>query len=264
MLVSADKNEASEDNPVISTEEIATVTKKQHKHVLRDARRMLVGLYGKPGQTFDEMIAADGPELDHPGIRVDKDDRDYVALITLDREHAMTLVTGYDVKLRKRVVDRLAELERAPSRLPTTAEAFASAFSMLAVQERRQIEQGAAIKSIGTEVAELKASVSVMSSCPSAAEPITRLRKRIGKLLGLSERIIDEVMRQSPYAPKPAGMVRNEHVDADGSTYAVYWKKDVTRTFTRFAIECVAVSSQFFTHPYIDGRFKMIRQDEEA
>lgn len=247
MLVAAQANSSSQ----LSSKDIAEATGKGHKTVLRDIRKMLADLYG-----------GDGTDLYHPGVQVERDARDYISLIWLDREHAITLATGYDVKLRKRLVDKLAELDGSPSRLPTTAEAFASAFSMLAVQERRQIEQDAAIKSIGTDVAELKASVSVMSTCPSAAEPITRLRKRISKLFGLSERIVDEVMRQSPYAPKPAGMVRNEHVDADGSTYAVYWKKDVTRTFNRFAAECETVSDKFYTHPFIDGRFKMNRQHE--
>jgi hypothetical protein len=144
-------------------------------------------------------------------------------------------------------------------RMLTPAEMFLQSAQVMADLERRQIQQDAQVAAISSQVEELKASASVMSACPTAAEPITKLRKRIGQKFGLSERIVDEVMRQSPYAPKPAGMVRNEHIDADGSTYAVFWKKDVTATFERFAAECLPATSAFYTHPFIVGRFRLAR-----
>ena len=80
----------------ISTREIAETTEKLHKHVLRDTRTMLVGLYGTEGQSFEAMMK-DGPNLGHVGVEVVMAGRgEYVAEILLDREHAMTLVTGYD------------------------------------------------------------------------------------------------------------------------------------------------------------------------
>lgn len=64
-------------------------------------------------------------------------------------------------------------------------------------------------------------------------------------------------MRQSPYAPKPAGMVRNEREEAKGGTYAVYWIKDVNACFKRFASECTRVTATKVTHPFIAERFTM-------
>ncbi|MGR6783094.1 hypothetical protein ACU6QH_00205, partial [Aeromonas veronii] len=72
----------------------------------------------------------------------------------LDRELTETLVLGYSAKLRRKVIARMRELEAALAspRLPTTAEAFANAFQMLAETERRQAEQNAAILAIDAKV----------------------------------------------------------------------------------------------------------------
>jgi hypothetical protein len=141
----------------------------------------------------------------------------------------------------------------------TPAEMFLQSAQVMADLERRQFEHEARLTAIDSKVETIEAAQSVMSARPANAEAMTHLRKRIGKMFGLSAKIVDEVMRQSPYAPKPAGMVRNEHVDADGSTYAVYWKKDVTATFDRFASECQPASAVFYTHPFVQGRFRLAR-----
>lgn len=112
----------------ITSREIAVATDKEHKTVLRDIRNMLKGLYGEdPG---------DGTDLYHPGVAIDRDTRNYIAVITLDREHAMTLATGYDVKLRKRVVDKLASYEAVKSMTP--AELILEQARMMVEVERRQ------------------------------------------------------------------------------------------------------------------------------
>lgn len=82
----------------MSTQEIAMLTGKQHKNVIRDVRNMLAAL------------AADGSEVSH--VREDRDNRGYTTNYHLDRELTETLITGYDVALRHRVIRRLHELER--------------------------------------------------------------------------------------------------------------------------------------------------------
>lgn len=49
------------------------------------------------------------------GWKWEHDSRGYVAAFYLDREHTITLVAGYDEKLRKRIIDRWTELERRES-----------------------------------------------------------------------------------------------------------------------------------------------------
>lgn len=160
------------------------------------------------------------------------------------------------------MVERYFSVEAAPQQIaiPTTAEAFASAFQMIAATERTQAVHSKAIAHLKEQVEKVETAQTVLRSRPANAEGITHIRQRINRLYGLSANVIDEVMRQSPYAPKPAGMVRNDHVDADGSLYAVYWTKDITKTFDRFVDECEPVTNFLFTHPFIEGRFRVARK----
>lgn len=86
------------DKPVtMSSREIAGLTGKQHKDVLRDIRVMRTALQG------------DGADLRH--LLEHKDGRGYTAEFLLDRTLTETLLTGYSIPLRHRVVTRLRELE---------------------------------------------------------------------------------------------------------------------------------------------------------
>lgn len=90
----------SKNQPTMSSREIAELTGKQHKHVIRDIRAMLDAL-------------GDGPDLGHH--YEEQDERGYTACIHLNRELTETLVTGYSVPLRHKVIKRLHELEQQQS-----------------------------------------------------------------------------------------------------------------------------------------------------
>lgn len=75
----------------MSSREIAELTGKEPSHVNRDIRAMLDAL-------------ADDPELDH--VREEKDARGYTAAFHLGRELTYTLLAGYSIALRRRVVAR--------------------------------------------------------------------------------------------------------------------------------------------------------------
>lgn len=77
----------------MSSREIAELTGKQHAHVMRDIRAMTKAL-------------GDDPNLDHH-----KDTRGYVTEFFLPRDLTMTLVTGYRVDLRYKVIKRLEEYD---------------------------------------------------------------------------------------------------------------------------------------------------------
>lgn len=87
-------------NATMSSREIAELTGKQHAHVMRDIRKMLEAL-GKDVSSFGSIFK------DAYG----RDQQEY----RLDRELTLTLVSGYDIPLRHRVVTRLAELEAKPA-----------------------------------------------------------------------------------------------------------------------------------------------------
>lgn len=86
---------------MMSTKEIAELTGKEHFHVMRDARDMI-----------NELLQYnDHPVLDDKQYQILKDVRGYNSEILLDKELTETLITGYSVVLRHKVIRRLHELE---------------------------------------------------------------------------------------------------------------------------------------------------------
>lgn len=112
-------------NVTMSSREIAELTGKEHKNVIRDIRAMR-------GE-----LEKDGSDLSHE-IREEVDARGYAACIHLTREMTELLLTGYSVPLRLKVIRRLNELEsqQAPRIPQTLAEAL-----RLAADQAEQIEQ---------------------------------------------------------------------------------------------------------------------------
>ncbi|EPL59924.1 prophage antirepressor [Stutzerimonas stutzeri B1SMN1] len=84
----------------MSSREIAELTGKQHRNVVRDIRTMLDELE-RDALTF-ERIYLDG---------MNRQQTEYL----LDRELTETLITGYSIKLRHKVILRLHELEQMAS-----------------------------------------------------------------------------------------------------------------------------------------------------
>ena len=84
----------------MSSREIAELTGKQHRNVVRDIRAMLDELE-RDVLTF-ERIYLDG---------MNRQQTEYL----LDRELTETLITGYSIKLRHKVILRLHELEQMAS-----------------------------------------------------------------------------------------------------------------------------------------------------
>ncbi|MCX8667065.1 Rha family transcriptional regulator [Acetobacteraceae bacterium B3987] len=127
----------------MSSREIAELTGKQHAHVLRDIRSMIISLYGEEyvaktipehyrnrhseyiRQHADEIlgkIMGDDPKrVHHPSFHWARDKRGYVSEFSLDKELTYTLIAGYKVKLRNAIVKRWLELEQQTQpHIPTT------------------------------------------------------------------------------------------------------------------------------------------------
>ena len=116
-------------NARMSTVEIAALCEKRHDHVLRDVRGMLSEL-DVTGPNFGGSYT-DGSGRSLPCFHLPKD-------LTL------TLVSGYNVVLRKRIIDRWLELEAASAaRVPTT---LAGALRLAAEQAERIEAQALAIE----------------------------------------------------------------------------------------------------------------------
>ena len=117
----------------MSSREIAELTEKEHKNVMRDIRKM----------------------LDDLGLTALKTERSYtdstgrtLPTFELPEDLTITLVSGYSVQMRHRIVKRWQELEQAAA--PAIPKTFAEALRLAAAQqeqiERLAIERDDAIK----------------------------------------------------------------------------------------------------------------------
>ena len=233
----------------------------------------------------DTFSIADGTQIDHASVirlvRTYQSDLEEFGLIRFeirprlqgkhggsDSEYAVlneeqaTLILTYmrnsDIVrgFKKALVKAFYELKNKPRQL-SASEMFLQNAQILVDIEKKQNEQAKQLLQIQSEVKQV-AETQLLTSRPQNAESITHLRTRAAKLFGLPERIVEHIIRQTPYAPRPAGMVRNDNEKADGATYAVYWVKDINDVMRRFVKECTMVTASFATHPLIDGRFKLL------
>lgn len=174
----------------MTNREIAALTEKNHKNVIRDIRLML------------DELSSDGSDLSH--VQEDKDARGYIAVFHLDRELTDTLLTGYSAVLRRRVVVRWRELEEGASQsLPKT---FAQALR-LAAEQNEQIEvQAAQLAIAAPKVAFVDAYV--------AAEGNKGFRQ-VAKLLAANERTFGKWLDDAGITYRLAGerTARAQHSD---------------------------------------------------
>lgn len=230
----------------MSSREIAALTGKEHRNVMRDVREMLESL-GMDVLKFEQM-APDSYGRPQPVFHLPKD-------LTI------TLVAGYNVAMRHAIVVRWQELEAKAARPMSQLEMIAASAQVLLEMERRQQALVEAQQQVAADVARIENRVAevaesrVWDHCPQNCEPITKIRGRMLKEYGLPAWVVDTVMRGLPLSPKVHGMVRNAHEEAKGSHYEVWAVSDVTRVFRRFIAECAPVTEQFAIHGDIDRRF---------
>lgn len=232
------------DAVTMTSSEIAELTGKLHAHVIRDIRAMLEAL-------------KDDPVLDH--VREDKDARGYTENFHLNRELTETLITGYSIPLRHKVIRRLHDLEEQAARPMTQAEITAANANHLVAVERQQREQRVALERIERRVEDLS-QTTVWDHCPQNCQSLTRIKETMLARHGLSGAVVDYVLKAWPNQPNPAGMVRNGHEEALGSQYLVWSKSHVTAAFHRFVSESTMVTATQATHPYFEGRFRLVQK----
>lgn len=134
--------------------------------------------------------------------------------------------------------------------------ALAQAQAMVAL-ERQHAAMQQTIARVESRVDDLAES-RVWDHCPQNCEPISKIRTRMNERFGLPKEIVDLVVWRLPLSPKPAGMVRNQREEAQGSQYAVYAVADITRVFDRFVSECVRETTVFWSHRDVPKRFQLL------
>ena len=133
--------------PTMMTVEIAELTNKQHGHVMRDTKLMLTDLYGEIDQSKFGAIYKDSMNREKPCYR-------------LPKKEVLTLVSGYSIKLRMKIITRLEELEKrindpiAALNDPATMRQILLGYTekVLALEEtvRNQAPKAAALDRIAT------------------------------------------------------------------------------------------------------------------
>jgi prophage antirepressor-like protein len=125
--------------------------------------------------------------------------------------------------------------------------------------ERQQAEQQVALDRIERRVEDLS-QTTVWDHCPQNCQSLTRIKETMLGRHGLSGAVVDYVLKAWPNQPNPAGMVRNGHAEALGSQYLVWSKSHVTAAFNRFVSESTMVTATQATHPYFEGRFRLVQK----
>jgi len=119
-----------ENQKTMSTRVIADLTEKRHDHVKRDVENML-------GQ-----LGLDIPKFG--GIYFDAQNRQQTEYL-LDEELTMTLVTGYNIVLRNRVIKRWKELEDKASKPAELSRMELNQLALAAEQENQALKNHVAV-----------------------------------------------------------------------------------------------------------------------
>lgn len=93
----------------MSSREIAHLCDKQHSHVMRDIRDMLIQLYGDGDLSKFGSIEKDSRNRDQP-------------VYLLPKRETLILVSGYNLTMRAKIIDRWHELEEADARNPRATQ----------------------------------------------------------------------------------------------------------------------------------------------
>ncbi len=90
--------------PTMSSREIAELCSKQHKHVMRDIKKMLEELHSKSTEPKFGLSEFVGFYKDSTGRTL--------PCYNLPKRECLILVSGYSMTLRARIIDRWQELEK--------------------------------------------------------------------------------------------------------------------------------------------------------
>ncbi|MBI6743305.1 Rha family transcriptional regulator [Pseudomonas syringae] len=230
--------------PTMSSQEIADLVGSRHDKVKQSIERLV------ERGTISQPPVGDGPRSAN-GVVVQE--------YHVCKRDSFVVVAQLSPEFTAALVDRWQELEEQATRPMTQAEITAANANHLVEMERQQREQQVAIDRIERRV-EVIAEQRVWDHCPQNCIPLGRIQAEMNKTYGLSGPMVSFVLRQWPNQPNHAGMVRNGHEEAKGSQYIVWSKSLVTAAFKRFVSECQMVSATQATHPYFEGRFRLVRK----
>ncbi|WP_443696671.1 hypothetical protein [Pseudomonas sp.] len=232
------------DAVTMSSQEIADLVGSRHDKVKQSIDRLVErGVISQPP-------VGDGPKAGN-GVVV----QEYL----VNKRDSFVVVAQLCPEFTAALVDRWQALEEQAARPMTQAEITAANANHLVAVERQQREQQVALERIERRVEDLS-QTTVWDHCPQNCQSLTRIKEAMLARHGLSGAVVDYVLKVWPNQPNPAGMVRNGHEEALGSQYLVWSKSHVTAAFHRFVSESTMVTATQATHPYFEGRFRLVQK----
>lgn len=228
---------------VMSSQEIADLVGKRHDNVKRTIETLV--------ERGTIQLPQNEEVKNHLGQTVEQ--------YQIGKRDSFVVVAQLSPEFTAALVDRWQALEEQSARPMTQAEITAANANHLVSVERQQREQQVALDRIERRVEDLS-QTTVWDHCPQNCQSLTRVKETMLKRHGLSGAVVDYVLRGWPNQPNPAGMVRNGHEEALGSQYLVWSKHHVTAAFRRFVSESTMVTATQATHPYFEGRFRLVQK----
>ncbi|MFZ4539532.1 Rha family transcriptional regulator [Propionivibrio sp.] len=152
----------------MTSREIAELTGKEHKNVMADIRKMLVELHGEGGV------------LSFQHTHTNSQNGQTYPVFNLPKRESLILVSGYNVAMRAKIIDRWQELE-ARSTLPVELSRMQLInMAMEAEQERLILVEQKAVVDEKLAIAAPKAEALDRISASSGSMTMTEVAKVVG------------------------------------------------------------------------------------
>lgn len=156
----------------MSSREIAELTGKEHRNVLRDIRGMLAELHGEDRLlSFEQTVTRPNPSGGAPISSV---------VYNLPKRETLILVSGYNIRMRARIIDRWQELEAQQAK-PSLPKTYADALRLYAdeVEAREKAEEQARVAVATKALIGNKREATAMATASAAVRKVNELKEQL-------------------------------------------------------------------------------------
>jgi Rha family phage regulatory protein len=171
----------------MSSLEVAELTGKRHADVMRDIRNLLD--QGVHERNFALMF-----RINKLGNGAERKDPYY----NLTKKGCLILASGYDAKLREKIIDRWEELEKEKLKGFVIPGSFSQALMLAAKQQEQIEEQQKQISVMNTEIVEMKKKTDYLEIILNSKETvtITQIAQDYGMTAKSFNRLLEELKIQ--------------------------------------------------------------------
>lgn len=157
----------------MSSREIAELCDKRHDNVLRDIRAMLVELYGEGGI------------LNFEDTHTNPQNGQEYSVFLLPKRETLILVSGYNLKMRARIIDRWQQLEEEARQQYAVPKNMAEALRLAAdLVEQKQLAEMQRDEAIATKaLIGHKREATAMNTASQAIKKAARLEVELDKAM---------------------------------------------------------------------------------